>query len=114
MWPLLLVLQQNILCHAQQKVKIPVKRVHSRQRRFIAPGAVWDILIGVELIGVDFELRYNLVVHYRMDYLFGGTTALAQAVASSNAAAAAKAQAELLAEELAAGGGRKKRSRLVF
>ena len=69
LWPLLLVQ----LCEGQQKVMIPVKRVHSRQRRFIAPGAVWDILIGCELIGSDFELRYNLVVHYRKFYLLLST-----------------------------------------
>lgn len=98
---------------------IPVKRVHSRHRRFIAPGAVWDLMIGIELVGDDFELRYDQVIHYRMDYLFGGTTALAGAITAANAAqtasnaaiAAANAAAE--AQAVAAAGKRKKR-RLAF
>ena len=97
---------------SQETVKIPVKRVHSRQRRFIAPGAVWDMMFGLESIGSDFEARYDLVIHYRMDYLFGGTAALAGAIAQSDAAAEAGAQAN--ADAQAALGKRKKRSRLVF
>ena len=59
-------------------------------RRFIAPGAVWDIMVGVEVIGSDYELRYNAFVRYRMDYLFGGTAALASVIAQANAAAKAE------------------------
>ena len=95
----------------QQTVKIPVKRVHSRHRRFIAPGAIWDLLVGVEVIGRDFELRYNLVTHYKMDYLFGGQAALVGAIAAAEAAAAASIQANAAAQ---AAVGRKKRERLVF
>ena len=84
-----------------QTYDVPVKRVHSRQRRFIAPGAVWDLMIGVEVIGSDFEFRYSNVIHYRMDYLFGGFEALTNAIAAAQAAASAEADA------LAAG--RKKR-----
>ena len=74
-----------------QTFDVPVKRVHSRQRRFIAPGAVWDLLVGVEVIGKDFEFRYDNVIHYRMDYLFGGFEALTGAIADAQAAAAATA-----------------------
>ena len=63
---------------------IAVKRVHSRYRRFIAPGVVWDLMIGVEAIGRDFEFRHDLVHHYRMDYLFGGYSALEGAIASAD------------------------------
>ena len=84
-------------------VDIPVKRVHSRQRRFIAPGAVWDLLIGVEVIGSDYEFRYDNVLHYRMDYLFGGFAALQNAIASAAAAADASASA-----------GKRRKRRLVF
>ena len=76
----------------------------------MASGAIWDVLIGIELIGTDYELRYDTKISYRMDYLFGGQGALVSAIASSNAAAQAIQQAELLAAEL----GRKKRSRRVF
>jgi hypothetical protein len=91
---------------------VPVKRVHSRHRRFIAPGAVWDVLVGVELIGADYELRYNLVIHYRMDYLFGGTAALAAAIQSANAAATAANAAS--AATLAALGRKKRRLATIF
>ena len=104
---------QIILSHAQQTVKVPVKRVHSRHRRFIAPGAVWDIMVGVEVIGSDYELRYNAFVRYRMDYLFGGTAALASVIAQANAAAKAE-QAVKEQLSLLQSGKRKKRSRLVF
>ena len=82
-------------------------------RRFIAPGAVWDIMVGVEVIGTDYELRYNAFVRYRMDYLFGGTAALASVIAQANAAAKAENDVK---EQLALfqSGKRKKRSRLVF
>ena len=74
-----------------QTFDVPVKRVHSRQRRFIAPGAVWDLLVGVEVIGSDYEFRYTNVIHYRMDYLFGGFEALTGAIADAQAAAQATA-----------------------
>ena len=76
-----------------QTYDVPVKRVHSRQRRFIAPGAVWDLMIGIEVIGSDFEFRYSNVIHYRMDYLFGGFEALTGAIAAAQAAASASASA---------------------
>ena len=91
-------------------MKIPVKRVHSRHRRFIAPGAVWDLMFGFEAIGSDFEARYDLVIHYQMDYLFGGSAAYAGAIAAADAAASAANQAN--ADTIAALG-RKKRERLV-
>ena len=87
-------------------MRVPVKRVHSRHRRFIAPGAVWDLMLGIEVIGDDFELRYNLVTHYNMDYLFGGTAALAGAIAAANAAATAAADANAAAMAAAAAAGR--------
>jgi hypothetical protein len=110
---MILMAYQIILSHAQQTVKVPVKRVHSRHRRFIAPGAIWDIMVGVEVIGGDYELRYNAFVRYRMDYLFGGTAALASVLAQANAAA--KAENDVKAQlALFSSGKRKKRSRLVF
>jgi hypothetical protein len=109
LWSLILMAYQIILSHAQQTVKVPVKRVHSRHRRFIAPGAVWDLMVGVEVIGSDYELRYNAFVRYRMDYLFGGTAALASVIAQANAAAKAE---NTVKEQLALlqSGKRKKRS----
>ena len=68
-------------------VEIPVQRLLSRHRRFIAPGAIWDILIGVESIGANSEFRYDLVIHYSLDYLFGGNAALAGKIAGNDAAA---------------------------
>ena len=74
-------------------------------------------MIGIELIGSDFELRWDHIIHYRMDYLFGGTTALAGAITAANAAqtasnaAIAAANAAAQAQEVAAAG---KRKRLAF
>ena len=91
------------LIHSEEIVlPIAVKRVHSRHRRFIAPGAVWDLMIGVEAIGRDFEFRHDLVHHYRMDYLFGGTSALAGAIAGANAAVTASNAAIAAAQAAAA------------
>ena len=70
-------------------------------------------MVGVEVIGGDYELRYNAFVRYRMDYLFGGSAALVSVIAQANAAAKAEnAVKEQLA--LLSAGKRKKRSRLVF
>jgi len=93
---------------SQLIVDVPVKRVHSRQRRFIAPGALWTMMIGVEAIGSDYEFRYDILINYNMDYLFGGSAALAGAIASANAAAMAASAAKAAAEAVA--GKRKKRS----
>ena len=66
-----------------------VRRLHSRRRRFVAPGARWDLLAGVEALGDDTEFRFDVVVRYEFDYLFGGATALAAEIAAANAAALA-------------------------
>ena len=103
------------LIHGQEiTLPIAVKRVHSRHRRFIAPGAVWDLMIGVEAIGRDFEFRHDLVHHYRMDYLFGGTSALAGAIAGANAAVTASNAAIAAASAAAAAAGKRKKRRLVL
>ena len=103
------------LIHSEEIVlPIAVKRVHSRHRRFIAPGAVWDLMIGVEAIGRDFEFRHDLVHHYRMDYLFGGTSALAGAIAGANAAVTASNAAIAAASAAAAAAGKRKKRRLVL
>ena len=70
-------------------------------------------MVGVEVIGGDYELRYNAFVRYRMDYLFGGSAALVSVIAQANAAAKAENDVK---EQLAllSAGKRKKRSRLVF
>ena len=91
---------------------VPVQRVHSRHRRFIAPGAVWDILIGIESIGDNSEFRYNLVIHYEMDYLFGGQGALAGEIAGNDAAATAFNTANAAA--MAAAGKKKKKRRSIL
>jgi hypothetical protein len=70
-----------------------VKRLHSRHRRFIAPGARWDLLFGVEVLWPEAEFRFDIVIQYQMDYLFGGDAALAGAIAAANAAAMAAQQA---------------------
>ena len=68
-------------------------------------------MIGFEAIGSDFEFRYDIVVHYFLDYLFGGTAALAGAIAAANAAVTASnaAKAAAAAAAAAAAGKRKKR-----
>ena len=76
------------------EVELEVKRLHSRQRRFIAPGARWDLIGGVEVLYDDAELRFDLLIKYQLDYLFGGPTALAAAIAAAEAAAVAAAEAE--------------------
>lgn len=101
------ILTLTATAFSEEKIKVPVKRVHSRQRRFIAPGALWDMMFGFESIGRDWEFRYDVVIHYRMDYLFGGLSALQGQLAANQAAQTATQDA------LAAAGKRKKR-RLVF
>ena len=76
------------------EVELEVKRLHSRRRRFIAPGARWDILGGVEVLYEDAQVRLDLLIRYELDYLFGGPTALAAAIAAAEAAAVAAAEAE--------------------
>lgn len=90
--------------------EITVKRVHSRHRRFIAPGALWDLMAGTEILLPAAEIRFDFYIRYELDYLFGGTTALAAAIAGNNAAAQA-AQAAEQAVEAAAG---KKKRRWPF
>ena len=58
-----------------QPLKIPVKRVLSRHRRFIAPGAAWDIFGGVQWFTPTHDFMYNVRVLYNMDYLFAGLPA---------------------------------------
>ena len=89
-------------------LKLELPRLHSRHRRFIAPGARWDLMAGFEILYDDAEVRFDIVNKYEMDYLFGGTAALAAAIAAAEAAAAAAASAE--AATLAAAG-KKKRKR---
>ena len=74
--------------------EVEVKRLHSRHRRFVGPGSRWDLLGGVEVLYDDAEIRFDIVIKYEMDYLFGGTTALAAQIAANEAAAAAAAAAE--------------------
>ena len=107
----LLLLAFMPLIHSQEIVlPIAVKRVHSRHRRFIAPGAVWDLMIGVEAIGRDYEFRHDLVHHYQMDYLFGGYSALEGAIAAADAAVTASNAAIAEAEEAT----KRKKRRLVL
>ena len=69
------------LCLAAAEVeKLPIKTVHSRVRRYIAPGAVWTLYGGVSVIYSHMELRLDLPIHYSMDYLFGGIDAYLEAV----------------------------------
>ena len=79
-------------------------------------------MIGVEVIGVDYEARYNGFIRYNMDYLFGGFKQLTAAVAAATAASKASSaiRKAILEGEVTtnladlAGGKRKKRSRRVF
>ena len=66
-------------------------------------------MIGIESIGSDFEFRYDIVSHYYLDYLFGGTAALGTAIAAANAAITASNQVHALAQ--AAAGKKRKRRR---
>lgn len=119
-----LILTSTLTAVAEE---IEVKRLHSRHRRFIAPGARWDILAGFELLYNEAEVRFDVMVQYEMDYLFGGDAALAGALAGSSAAALAEQVATAAATAAvnsgasvntavatavaaAAPGGRKKRS----
>ena len=78
--------------------EIEVKRVLSRHRRFIAPGARWDLMLGVEALFEEAELFFNIVIKYPLDYLFGGSAALAGAIAGNDAAATASAAANAAAQ----------------
>ena len=106
----------GLICVSEKSFseEIEVKRLHSRHRRFVAPGARWDILVGVEVLFSDYELRFDLIVKYELDYLFGGNAALAGAIAAANAAATAAQTANAAAiaatnAAAAAAAGRKKR-----
>ncbi len=92
---------------ASQEHEVTIRRAHSRRRRFIAPGARWDILVGVEVLGDDTEVRFDVVTRYEFDYLFGGAAALQAAIAAANAAALAAQETE--AAVLASAGRRRKR-----
>ena len=67
-------------------IKMPVKRLLTRHRRFIAPGASWEIFGGVEYVTLTNDFRYNVRFTYNMDYLFGGTATYAARIAANNAA----------------------------
>lgn len=73
--------------------EVEVKRVLSRHRRFLAPGARWDLIFGVDSFFPSAEFVFNLVIKHNLDYLFGGQTALAAALAAANAAAQAETAA---------------------
>ena len=105
--PLLLFFLGTLAC-SELLVDVPVtvRRLHSRQRRFIAPGSRWDILLGFESIGDDFEARFDIVIKYELDYLFGGTAALQAAIDAANAAALAFEETE--AAVLASAGRRRR------
>ncbi len=64
--------------------------------------------MGVEALGDDTEARFDVVVRYEFDYLFGGPAALAAAIAAANAAALAEQETE--AQVLASAGRRRRRS----
>ena len=55
-----------------EPLKVPVKRVLSRHRRYIAPGAAWDIFAGVQWFTPTHDFLYNVRILYNMDYLFAG------------------------------------------
>jgi len=43
-------------------LEIPVKRLLSRHRRFIAPGTRWDWLVGWETLSDNFDIKFYLLV----------------------------------------------------
>ena len=45
-----------------ETVEVPVKRLLSRHRRFIAPGTRWDWLAGWETVSENFEITFYLLV----------------------------------------------------
>ncbi len=49
------------LSFEEELVEIPVKRLLSRHRRFIAPGTRWDWLVGWETISENFEIRVDWI-----------------------------------------------------
>ncbi|XP_040564305.1 uncharacterized protein [Lepeophtheirus salmonis] len=53
-------------------VKVPVKRLHSRQRRFVAPGALWDVRLGINILWPDANLIFDIILRHQLDDLFGG------------------------------------------
>ncbi len=85
------------------------RRAHSRRRRFVAPGARWDLWFGGEVLYPHLQVRFDLISRYEFDYLFGGNAALAAAIAAANAAALAEQETE--AAVLATQGRRKRRKR---
>jgi len=66
---------------------VPVKRIHSRHRRFLAPGAAWQIKVGVRVTSIDWEAEFNHRINYNFDYLFGGSIAFAAMLVAKNASA---------------------------
>ncbi|XP_059098030.1 uncharacterized protein LOC131892250 isoform X2 [Tigriopus californicus] len=64
-------------------------------------------MVGTEVLLPAAEIRFDFFIRYELDYLFGGTTALAAAIAGNNAAAQALQTAEQAVEAAA---GKKKRS----
>jgi len=84
--------------------RVPVKRVHSRHRRYIAPGATWTVLGGFEVIWDHMELRMDLPVHYRMDYLFGGIGAYLEAAGIGALGRKKRAASGDISSLIAAGG----------
>ena len=47
-------------CFPPEPIDIPVRRVHSRQRRFIAPGATWQLRVHSN----SRLIRYNFKTHH--------------------------------------------------
>jgi len=99
-----------------EPLKIPVKRILSRHRRYIAPGASWDIFAGVQWFTPTHDFMYNVRIFYSMDYLFAGVPGYAARIAANNAsryALVSTYNTTLSALQLAAAAGKRRRRRSV-
>ena len=92
--PFLLLFLCSLAIVTGSETEVKVKRILSRQRRFIAPGANWQILTGISIFRPESQLVFDLVHSYPLDYLFGGNAAFLAAVRAAEAAAKAEAAAQ--------------------
>ena len=68
----LAVASDPVLFDPEGNCHVRMRRMVSRTRRFIAPGAVWKLELGVEIPWSTFELWARVPVSYRLDDLFSG------------------------------------------
>ena len=68
----LAVASDPVLLDSEGNCHVRMRRMVHRTRRFIAPGAVWKLEIGVEIPWSTFEVWARIPIFYRLDELFSG------------------------------------------